>query len=79
MVVVVGESGDSDYEGLLGGVHKTIVLKGSFNLAPSQLHAARSYPLRDVVAFDSPRVVQTEGCSTNDIKIALSQLGVLKE
>ncbi|KAG1327109.1 Sucrose-phosphate synthase [Cocos nucifera] len=79
MVVFVGESGDTDYEGSLGGVHKTIILRGAFNLPPSQLHAARSYPLRDVVAFDSPNVVQTEGCSTNDIQLALSQLGVLKE
>ncbi|XP_008795846.1 probable sucrose-phosphate synthase 1 [Phoenix dactylifera] len=79
MVVFVGESGDTDYEGLLGGVHKTIILRGASNLAPSQLHAARSYPLRDAVAFDSPNVVQTEGCSTNDIQLALSQLGALKE
>ncbi|XP_019704018.1 probable sucrose-phosphate synthase 1 isoform X2 [Elaeis guineensis] len=79
MVVFVGESGDTDYEGLLGGVHKTIILRGAFNLPPSRLHEARSYPLRDVIAFDSPNVVQTEGCSSNDIQLALSQLGVLKE
>ncbi|KAG1363968.1 Sucrose-phosphate synthase [Cocos nucifera] len=79
MVVFVGESGDTDYEGLLGGIHKTIILKGAFNLAPSQLHAARSYPLRDVVDFDSPTVVQCEGCNTNGIQSSLSQLGLLKE
>ncbi|XP_026660236.2 probable sucrose-phosphate synthase 1 [Phoenix dactylifera] len=79
MVVFVGESGDTDYEGLLRGLHKTIILKGAFNLAPSQLHAARSYPLQDVVEFDSPTVVQCEGCSTNGIQLALSQLGLLKE
>lgn len=79
MVVFVGESGDTDYEGLLGGVHKTIILKGAFNLAPSQLHTTRSYPLQDVVAFDSPTVVHNEGRSPSDIQLALRQLGVLKE
>lgn len=78
MVAFVGESGDTDYEGLLRGVHKTIILKGAFNLAPSQLHSARSYPLRDVVDFDSPTLTQCEGCSTNGIQLALSQLGLLK-
>jgi sucrose-phosphate synthase len=52
MTVVVGESGDTDYEGLLGGVHKTIILKGSFNAAPNQVHAARSYSLQDVVSLE---------------------------
>ncbi|XP_072969532.1 probable sucrose-phosphate synthase 4 [Typha angustifolia] len=78
MVVLVGESGDTDYEGLLRGVHKTIILKGAFNNAPSQLHAARSYPLEDVVAFDNSNIVQVEGCGTNDIKSALQQLSVKK-
>ncbi|KAJ8460420.1 hypothetical protein OPV22_033346 [Ensete ventricosum] len=78
MIVFVGESGDTDYEGLLGGVQKTLILKGAFNTAPSQLHSTRSYQLKDVVAFDSPNILQIEGCGTNDVQSALKQLGVLK-
>ncbi|WOL17309.1 sucrose phosphate synthase [Canna indica] len=79
MIVFVGESGDTDYEGLLGGVHKTVVLKGAFNTAPSKLHSDKGYPLTDVVAFDSPNILQIDGCGTNDIQLALKQLGILKK
>lgn len=78
MIVFVGESGDTDYEGLLGGVQKTVILKGAFNTAPSQVHSTRSYLLKDVVAFDSPNILQIEGCGTNDVQSALKQLGILK-
>ncbi|KAL3532289.1 hypothetical protein ACH5RR_005810 [Cinchona calisaya] len=79
VVVFVGESGDTDYEGLLGGVHKSVILKGVCSGATSQLHANRSYPLSDVVAIDSPNVVQTtEDCSSSDIRASLEKLGVLK-
>lgn len=36
MVVIVGESGDTDYEALLGGMHKSLILKGPFNTVASQ-------------------------------------------
>ncbi|KAJ9688754.1 hypothetical protein PVL29_014419 [Vitis rotundifolia] len=77
IVVFVGESGDTDYEGLLGGVHKTVILKGV--CASNQLHANRTYPLTDVVPFDSPNIVQmTEDCSGSDIRSSLENVGVLK-
>ncbi|RVX05210.1 putative sucrose-phosphate synthase 1 [Vitis vinifera] len=77
IVVFVGESGDTDYEGLLGGVHKTVILKGV--CASNQLHANRTYPLTDVVPFDSPNIVQmTEDCSGSDIRSSLEKVGVLK-
>ncbi|KAG6513378.1 probable sucrose-phosphate synthase 4 isoform X1 [Zingiber officinale] len=79
MVVCVGESGDSDYEGLLGGVHKSVILKGSFNTVPSEVHSARGYPLSDVVAFDNPNILQIQGYGANDIKFALEKLGILKK
>ncbi|KAI7994490.1 putative sucrose-phosphate synthase 1 [Camellia lanceoleosa] len=37
IVVFVGESGDTDYEGLIGGIHKTVILKGVCSGA-HQLH-----------------------------------------
>ncbi|CAK9188204.1 unnamed protein product [Ilex paraguariensis] len=77
VVVVVGECGDTDYEGLLGGVHKTVVLKGICSDA-RKLHSNRSYPLEHVLPIDSPNIVEAEGCNSNDISAALGKLGVLK-
>jgi sucrose-phosphate synthase len=79
MVVLVGESGDSDYEGLLGGVHKTVILKGPFNKLPSSLHKKRSYPLQDVVASDGAKIVLSDGYGANDIKTALQKFGIFKD
>lgn len=79
VVVFVGESGDTDYEGLLGGIHKSLVLKGVCSSANNQLHANRSYPLTDVIALDSPNIVRTtEVCSSADLRGSLDELGVLK-
>ncbi|CAL9072570.1 unnamed protein product [Musa acuminata var. zebrina] len=79
MVVFVGQSGDTDYEELLGGVHKTVILNGGFNTAQSELHSTRSYLLKDVVAFDSPNILQIDSCGANEIQFALEQLGILKK
>ncbi|KAF3565939.1 hypothetical protein DY000_02018364 [Brassica cretica] len=57
MVVFVGESGDTDYEGLLGGLHKSVVLEGVSCSASNALHANRSYPLTDVISLESNNVV----------------------
>ncbi|KAF3954467.1 hypothetical protein ACB098_01G105600 [Castanea mollissima] len=76
-VVFVGECGDTDYEGLLGGVRKTVILKG-VGTGAHKLHANRNYPLEHVFPFDSPNVVQTEGCNSDDIRASLGKLGVLK-
>ncbi|KAL9659965.1 hypothetical protein QQ045_024775 [Rhodiola kirilowii] len=79
MVVFVGESGDTDYEGLLGGIHKTIIMKGIAPNTGNRLYANRSYPLSDVVPFDSPNIIQTsENCTSSILKAALDKLGTLK-
>ncbi|KAM1022804.1 hypothetical protein ACFX2I_043692 [Malus domestica] len=76
-VVFVGESGDTDYEGSLGGLHKTVILKG-VGIGARKLHANRNYPLEHVFPNDSPNMAQTEGCSENDIRASLVKLGILK-
>ncbi|XP_028125276.1 probable sucrose-phosphate synthase 1 isoform X2 [Camellia sinensis] len=79
MVVFVGESGDTDYEGLLGGIHKSVILKGVCSSASTILHANRNYPLSDVLPFDSPNIVQTtEECSSADLRTSLEKFGLLK-
>ncbi|KAI4344194.1 hypothetical protein L6164_011445 [Bauhinia variegata] len=78
MVVFVGESGDTDYEGLLCGVHKSVILKGFCSSASNQLHNNRSYPLSDVLPFDSPNIVEaSQGSSSADIQVSLEKIGFL--
>ncbi|XP_010419666.1 PREDICTED: probable sucrose-phosphate synthase 2 [Camelina sativa] len=75
MVVFVGGSGDTDYEGLLGGIHKTVILKG---LASDlrELHGNRSYPMEDVTPLNSPNIAEAEKCGRDAIKAALEKLGI---
>ncbi|XP_057510937.1 probable sucrose-phosphate synthase 1 isoform X1 [Actinidia eriantha] len=77
MVVFVGECGDTDYEGLLGGVHKTVILKGVC-VDARKLHTNRNYPLEHVVPSDSPNLVESEGCNNINIRATLVKLGVVK-
>lgn len=76
-VVFVGECGDTDYEGLIGGVHKTVILKG-LGCESRKLHAHRGYPLEHVVPYDSPNVAEAEGSDVDSIKETLAKLGVTR-
>ncbi|KAK8515517.1 hypothetical protein V6N13_139504 [Hibiscus sabdariffa] len=75
MVVFVGDSGDTDYEGLLGGVHKSVILKGVCSNASNQLLANRNYPLSDVMPVDSPNILHTpQDCTSSDIRDSLENI-----
>ncbi|XVF34579.1 hypothetical protein REPUB_Repub18cG0070700 [Reevesia pubescens] len=75
MVVFVGDSGDTDYEGLLGGLHKSVILKGICSSASNQLHSNRNYPLSDVMPVDSPNIVQTsQDCTSSNVRDSLENL-----
>ena len=75
MVVFVGDSGDTDYEGLFGGLHKSVILKGICSSASNQLHANRNYPLSDVMPVDSPNIIQTsQDCTSSDVRDSLENL-----
>lgn len=78
IVVFAGECGETDYEGLLRGVHKTVILKGIGNTA-LKLHSNRTYPLDHVLPFDSPNIHRAEGCSNEEIRSSLRKLEVSKE
>ncbi|KAK1400058.1 Sucrose-phosphate synthase [Heracleum sosnowskyi] len=78
-IVFLGESGDTDYEQIVGGLHKSVILKGVGCGSSKQIHANRSYPLTDVMPVDSPNIVQiSEECNSNNLRASLSTLGVLK-
>ncbi|XP_020519016.1 probable sucrose-phosphate synthase 4 isoform X2 [Amborella trichopoda] len=76
-VVFVGEKGDTDYESLLPGLHKTIILKDAVEHGSEKLvRGSGSYQREDVVPCESPNIVSTElGYATHDISIALDKVG----
>ncbi|GMJ15650.1 sucrose phosphate synthase 1F, sucrose-phosphate synthase A1 [Hibiscus trionum] len=75
MVVFVGDSGDTDYEGLLGGVHKSVIFKGICSNTSNQLLANRNYPLSDVMPVDSPNILQTsQDCTSSDVRDSLENI-----
>lgn len=76
VVTFVGENGDSDYEGLVGGAHKTVILKGVCGSPKSDI--GKSYPLDHVLPTNTPNITQAQGCSRDDIHKSLTQLGVFK-
>ncbi|KAK4729785.1 hypothetical protein R3W88_022773 [Solanum pinnatisectum] len=78
LVVFAGESGDTDYELLVGGVHKTVVLNGVCSDA-SKVHSNRNYPLEHVLPAMMSNIVECGSCSKEDISVALNNLGCSKE
>ena len=78
VVVFVGEKGDTDYEDLLIGLHKTIILRGSVECGSEKLlRSEDSFKREDVVPQDSPNITFTEGSyEAHDISAALEAMGV---
>ncbi|CAI9092675.1 OLC1v1027986C2 [Oldenlandia corymbosa var. corymbosa] len=75
VVMFVGECGDTDYEGLRGGIHKTVVVKGVCCEA-SKIHSSGNYPLEHVLPVDSPITAETQGHNADDVRQSLTKLGV---
>lgn len=52
-----GEKGDTDYEDLLGGLHKTIILKGEVGSDSEKLlRSEENFKREDAVPLDSPNI-----------------------
>lgn len=72
MFVFVGEKGDTDYEDLLVGLHKIVILKGSVDCASEILiHSEDSFKRDDVVPQDSTNQAVAQGYEAQDIAAAL--------
>lgn len=68
MFVVVGDTGDTDYEELLSGTHKTIIIKDVVEGgSEKKLRANGNYGREDVAPDDSPNMVVAEANSVCDI------------
>lgn len=77
MVVFVGEKGDTDYEDLLAGLHKTLVLRSSVEYGSEKLfHGEDSFKREDVVPQDSPNIVLVESYQAHDISAAIEAMGI---
>ena len=74
MFVILGENGDTDYEGMISGAHKTIILKDVVTKGSGDL--LRTTDLRDdIVPKDSPLIAYLSGNATaSDIASVLKQV-----
>ncbi|KAK1646408.1 hypothetical protein QYE76_064213 [Lolium multiflorum] len=73
VAVLVGETGDTDRERLLPGVHRTLILPGMVARGSEELlRGDDGYTTADVVAMDSPNIVTlAEGQSASEILKAI--------
>lgn len=76
MYVILGETGDTDYEELRSGTHKTVIMKGIVGKGSEELlRTSGSYHRDDVVPGDSPEMAYTSGEVTAiEISKALQQV-----
>ncbi|XP_027342593.1 probable sucrose-phosphate synthase 2 [Abrus precatorius] len=75
MYVILGETGDSDYEELMSGTHKTIIMKGVVPKGSEEmLRGPGSYQRDDVVPNESPLVACIKEITEDKIAKALKEL-----
>lgn len=65
MYVILGETGDTDYEELIAGTHKTLIMKGVVEKGSEELlRTAGSYLRDDIVPVDTPLIAYISGQAT---------------
>lgn len=68
MYVFLGETGDTDYEELRSGTHKTVIMKEIVQKgSDALLRTSGSYHRDDVVPGDSPQMAYTSGDATASV------------
>ncbi|KAL0326447.1 UNVERIFIED_CONTAM: putative sucrose-phosphate synthase 4 [Sesamum radiatum] len=78
MVVFLGERGDTDYEELLGGLHKTVILRGSVDHASEMIgHSEESFKTDGRVSQASKKIALAEGFAVTDISKVLGCMGIM--
>ncbi|CAM8995866.1 unnamed protein product [Rhodiola kirilowii] len=76
VVMFVGEKGDTDYEDLIIGLHKTVILEEMVEYGSEELlRSEESFKRGDVVPQDSPNIVHIRGCDAVQISAALECFG----
>ncbi|CAI9117658.1 OLC1v1019098C2 [Oldenlandia corymbosa var. corymbosa] len=75
MFVILGETGDTDYEELIAGTHKTLIMKGVVVKGSEDLLRTNGSYLRDdIVPSESPLVANVNEAKADDIANALRQV-----
>ncbi|KAL5702802.1 sucrose-phosphate synthase [Ranunculus cassubicifolius] len=76
MYVVLGETGDTDYEELISGTHKTLIMKGVVEKGSEELlRTTGSYLKDDIVPGGSPLVAYTtSGAKADEISKVLKEI-----
>ncbi|KAI4310770.1 hypothetical protein MLD38_035721 [Melastoma candidum] len=76
MYVILGEGGDTDYEELIAGTHKTIIIKGIVSRTSEDLlRTAGSYRRDDIVPEESPLIAYvSEGARVEEMADALKRV-----
>ncbi|GFQ05797.1 probable sucrose-phosphate synthase 4 [Phtheirospermum japonicum] len=69
VILFLGESGDTDYEDLLGGLHKTVILRDCASYAANEMKDG--FKKDDMVAQDSTKIALAEGFEVHDISKVL--------
>uniref|UniRef100_A0A7N0RBZ3 Sucrose-phosphate synthase n=2 Tax=Kalanchoe fedtschenkoi TaxID=63787 RepID=A0A7N0RBZ3_KALFE len=76
VVMFVGEKGDTDYEDLIIGLHKTVIMKDLVECGSEELlRGEDSFKREDVVPQDSPNLVSIQGSEVSHISAALERFG----
>lgn len=77
-VFFLGETGDTDYEDLLGGLHKTIILKGAVKSGSEKLlRSEDGFKREDVLPRESPNIAYVEEYpGAQEILTKLEALGI---
>lgn len=74
VILFMGERGDTDYEDLLGGLHKTVILRG----LEMNVHSDDGLKMDDIViSQDSIKVALAQGFGVDDISKALGHFGIM--
>ncbi|CAH1424267.1 unnamed protein product [Lactuca virosa] len=77
MFVFVGEKGDTDYEDLLVGLHKTIILQDSVEYGSEKfLRSEESFKKEDMVPPETSNIAISKGYEVDDISEVLGNLGI---
>lgn len=72
----MGERGDTDYEDLLVGLHRTVILQGCVEYGSDMiLHNEDGFKWQDAVPQDSTTTAIAESYEALDISTALEKLG----
>lgn len=76
MCVILGETGDTDYEELIAGTHKTLIVKGVVEKGSEELlRSAGGYLRDDIVPVDSPLIAYISGgAKAEEVAMALTHI-----